>query len=110
MTRCRRRIRRDRGEYGSIFRLSNGWNTRGPATAPQRAFDSRVVEVTSRCACVGRTGARTTHARARTGSGPGQERTPPMDSAADSRLGARLHGLSATPDGCSAGHEQPPGG
>ncbi|MFI2508754.1 Rieske 2Fe-2S domain-containing protein [Streptomyces sp. NPDC018972] len=29
--------------HGSVFRLSDGWNVRGPATAPQPAFDSRVV-------------------------------------------------------------------
>jgi len=30
--------------HGSVFRLSDGWNTRGPATAPQPAFDTRVVD------------------------------------------------------------------
>ncbi|MFC8195236.1 Rieske 2Fe-2S domain-containing protein [Streptomyces sp. NPDC060006] len=30
--------------HGSVFRLSDGWNVRGPATAPQPAFDTRVVE------------------------------------------------------------------
>ncbi len=29
--------------HGSVFRLSDGWNVRGPATAPQPAFDTRVV-------------------------------------------------------------------
>ncbi|MBC3990522.1 Rieske (2Fe-2S) protein [Streptomyces sp. AC563] len=30
--------------HGSVFRLSDGWNMRGPATAPQPAFDTRVVD------------------------------------------------------------------
>ncbi|MER6036619.1 Rieske (2Fe-2S) protein [Streptomyces sp. NPDC001835] len=30
--------------HGSVFRLSDGWNVRGPATAPQPAFDTRVVD------------------------------------------------------------------
>ncbi|CAL9352149.1 Rieske (2Fe-2S) protein [Streptomyces sp. Tu 3180] len=30
--------------HGSTFRLSDGWNVRGPATAPQPAFDTRVVD------------------------------------------------------------------
>jgi nitrite reductase/ring-hydroxylating ferredoxin subunit/uncharacterized membrane protein len=30
--------------HGSVFRLSDGWNVRGPATAPQPAFDSRIVD------------------------------------------------------------------
>ncbi|MEU1042404.1 Rieske (2Fe-2S) protein [Streptomyces sp. NPDC005907] len=30
--------------HGSVFRLSDGWNVRGPATAPQPAFDTRIVE------------------------------------------------------------------
>ncbi|MFF5860222.1 Rieske 2Fe-2S domain-containing protein [Streptomyces sp. NPDC012751] len=29
--------------HGSVFRLSDGWNVRGPATAPQPAFDTRTV-------------------------------------------------------------------
>ncbi|MCP9956354.1 Rieske 2Fe-2S domain-containing protein [Streptomyces sudanensis] len=29
--------------HGSVFRLADGWNVRGPATAPQPSFDSRVV-------------------------------------------------------------------
>ncbi|MFF8605696.1 Rieske 2Fe-2S domain-containing protein [Streptomyces sp. NPDC015346] len=29
--------------HGSVFRLSDGWNVRGPATAPQPAFDTRVT-------------------------------------------------------------------
>lgn len=29
---------------GSVFRLSDGWNVRGPATAPQPAFDTRIVD------------------------------------------------------------------
>ncbi|NYV73979.1 Rieske (2Fe-2S) protein [Streptomyces sp. UH6] len=29
--------------HGSVFRLSDGWNVRGPATAPQPAFDTRIV-------------------------------------------------------------------
>ncbi|MBE1602369.1 Ferredoxin subunit of nitrite reductase or a ring-hydroxylating dioxygenase [Streptomyces sp. 1222.2] len=29
--------------HGSVFRLSDGWNVRGPATAPQPPFDTRVV-------------------------------------------------------------------
>ncbi|MFF3500912.1 Rieske 2Fe-2S domain-containing protein [Streptomyces sp. NPDC003247] len=28
--------------HGSVFRLSDGWNVRGPATAPQPAFDTRI--------------------------------------------------------------------
>jgi nitrite reductase/ring-hydroxylating ferredoxin subunit/uncharacterized membrane protein len=30
--------------HGSVFRLDDGWNVRGPATAPQPAFDTRVVD------------------------------------------------------------------
>ncbi|MYQ33850.1 Rieske (2Fe-2S) protein, partial [Streptomyces sp. SID4956] len=30
--------------HGSVFRLSDGWNVAGPATAPQPAFDTRVVD------------------------------------------------------------------
>ncbi len=30
--------------HGSVFRLSDGWNVRGPATAPQPVFDTRVVD------------------------------------------------------------------
>lgn len=30
--------------HGSTFRLSDGWNVTGPATAPQPAFEARVVE------------------------------------------------------------------
>lgn len=30
--------------HGSTFRLSDGWNVRGPATAPQPAFETRVVD------------------------------------------------------------------
>ncbi|QKW26068.1 Rieske (2Fe-2S) protein [Streptomyces seoulensis] len=30
--------------HGSVFRLSDGWNVQGPATAPQPAFDTRVVD------------------------------------------------------------------
>lgn len=30
--------------HGSVFRLSDGWNVRGPATAPQPAFDAREVD------------------------------------------------------------------
>jgi hypothetical protein len=30
--------------HGSVFRLSDGWNVRGPATAPPPAFDTRIVE------------------------------------------------------------------
>ncbi|PWI10514.1 (2Fe-2S)-binding protein [Streptomyces sp. NWU339] len=30
--------------HGSVFRLSDGWNVRGPATAPQPAFDTRVLD------------------------------------------------------------------
>lgn len=29
--------------HGSVFRLSDGWNVGGPATAPQPAFDTRIV-------------------------------------------------------------------
>ncbi|WP_405463047.1 Rieske (2Fe-2S) protein [Streptomyces jietaisiensis] len=30
--------------HGSLFRLSDGWNVEGPATAPQPAFETRVVD------------------------------------------------------------------
>ncbi|WP_338895324.1 Rieske 2Fe-2S domain-containing protein [Streptomyces sp. TG1A-60] len=30
--------------HGSVFRLSDGWNVRGPATAPQPSFDTRIVD------------------------------------------------------------------
>ncbi|MGW2304622.1 Rieske 2Fe-2S domain-containing protein [Streptomyces sp. NPDC001809] len=30
--------------HGSVFRLEDGWNVRGPATAPQPAFDTRVTD------------------------------------------------------------------
>ncbi|WP_073949734.1 Rieske 2Fe-2S domain-containing protein [Streptomyces kebangsaanensis] len=30
--------------HGSVFRLADGWNVRGPATAPQPAFDARIVD------------------------------------------------------------------
>jgi nitrite reductase/ring-hydroxylating ferredoxin subunit/uncharacterized membrane protein len=30
--------------HGSVFRLSDGWNVHGPATAPQPAFDTRVTD------------------------------------------------------------------
>ncbi|GAA2964559.1 hypothetical protein GCM10010446_57720 [Streptomyces enissocaesilis] len=30
--------------HGSTFRLSDGWNVGGPATAPQPAFDTRIVD------------------------------------------------------------------
>ncbi|MFD7629223.1 Rieske 2Fe-2S domain-containing protein [Streptomyces sp. NPDC059851] len=30
--------------HGSVFRLSDGWNVEGPATAPQPAFDTRIVD------------------------------------------------------------------
>ncbi|MGW6744984.1 Rieske 2Fe-2S domain-containing protein [Streptomyces sp. NPDC055025] len=30
--------------HGSVFRLTDGWNLKGPATAPQPAFDTRVTE------------------------------------------------------------------
>ncbi|KDR63663.1 MULTISPECIES: Rieske 2Fe-2S domain-containing protein [Streptomyces] len=30
--------------HGSVFRLSDGWNVEGPATAPQPAFDVRVTD------------------------------------------------------------------
>ena len=29
--------------HGSVFRLSDGWNTEGPATAPQPCFETRVA-------------------------------------------------------------------
>ncbi|TXS49181.1 Rieske (2Fe-2S) protein [Streptomyces sp. t39] len=29
--------------HGSVFRLEDGWNVRGPATAPQPAFEARVT-------------------------------------------------------------------
>ncbi|MFB4420877.1 Rieske 2Fe-2S domain-containing protein [Streptomyces sp. QL37] len=30
--------------HGSVFRLTDGWNVGGPATAPQPAFETRVVD------------------------------------------------------------------
>nr|WP_307710588.1 Rieske (2Fe-2S) protein [Streptomyces sp. V1I6] len=30
--------------HGSVFRLADGWNVRGPATAPQPAFDTRITD------------------------------------------------------------------
>lgn len=30
--------------HGSVFRLSDGWNIHGPATAPQPAFDTRIAD------------------------------------------------------------------
>ncbi|SEC06083.1 Ferredoxin subunit of nitrite reductase or a ring-hydroxylating dioxygenase [Streptomyces sp. 2231.1] len=30
--------------HGSLFRLTDGWNVQGPATAPQPAFDTRVTD------------------------------------------------------------------
>ncbi|MEU3727414.1 Rieske (2Fe-2S) protein [Streptomyces sp. NPDC031705] len=30
--------------HGSVFRLSDGWNVRGPATAPQPSFECRTVD------------------------------------------------------------------
>ncbi|MFF5522905.1 Rieske 2Fe-2S domain-containing protein [Streptomyces coeruleorubidus] len=30
--------------HGSVFRLSDGWNVRGPATAPQPAFETRITD------------------------------------------------------------------
>ncbi|WP_244298014.1 Rieske (2Fe-2S) protein [Streptomyces griseoflavus] len=30
--------------HGSVFRLADGWNVKGPATAPQPAFDSRITD------------------------------------------------------------------
>lgn len=30
--------------HGSVFRLSDGWNVRGPATAPQPSFETRITE------------------------------------------------------------------
>lgn len=30
--------------HGSVFRLADGWNVRGPATAPQPVFETRVVD------------------------------------------------------------------
>ncbi|WP_381561551.1 Rieske 2Fe-2S domain-containing protein [Streptomyces eurythermus] len=30
--------------HGSVFRLADGWNVRGPATSPQPVFDTRVVD------------------------------------------------------------------
>ncbi|CAL9325281.1 3-phenylpropionate_cinnamic acid dioxygenase ferredoxin subunit [Streptomyces sp. enrichment culture] len=30
--------------HGSVFRLADGWNVQGPATSPQPAFDTRVVD------------------------------------------------------------------
>jgi nitrite reductase/ring-hydroxylating ferredoxin subunit/uncharacterized membrane protein len=30
--------------HGSVFRLSDGWNVRGPATAPQPSFETRLRE------------------------------------------------------------------
>ncbi|WP_419796041.1 Rieske 2Fe-2S domain-containing protein [Streptomyces mexicanus] len=30
--------------HGSVFRLSDGWNVRGPATAPQPSFETRIAD------------------------------------------------------------------
>lgn len=30
--------------HGSVFRLTDGWNVKGPATAPQPSFDTRTVD------------------------------------------------------------------
>ena len=30
--------------HGSVFRLSDGWNVHGPATAPQPVFDTRIAD------------------------------------------------------------------
>lgn len=30
--------------HGSVFRLADGWNVRGPATAPQPAFETRITD------------------------------------------------------------------
>jgi nitrite reductase/ring-hydroxylating ferredoxin subunit len=30
--------------HGSVFRLADGWNVKGPATAPQPAFDTRTTD------------------------------------------------------------------
>ncbi|GAA2431186.1 hypothetical protein GCM10010405_12560 [Streptomyces macrosporus] len=30
--------------HGSVFRLSDGWNVRGPATSPQPVFETRLVD------------------------------------------------------------------
>ncbi|MGY1452879.1 Rieske 2Fe-2S domain-containing protein [Streptomyces sp. SS8] len=30
--------------HGSVFRLADGWNVRGPATSPQPVFETRVVD------------------------------------------------------------------
>lgn len=30
--------------HGSVFRLSDGWNVRGPATSPQPAFETRITD------------------------------------------------------------------
>ncbi|GAX57685.1 (2Fe-2S)-binding protein [Streptomyces olivochromogenes] len=30
--------------HGSTFRLTDGWNITGPATAPQPAFDTRITD------------------------------------------------------------------
>lgn len=30
--------------HGSVFRLSDGWNVRGPATAPQPSFETRMSD------------------------------------------------------------------
>ncbi|MFI8499586.1 Rieske 2Fe-2S domain-containing protein [Streptomyces sp. NPDC085524] len=30
--------------HGSLFRLTDGWNVEGPATAPQPAFDTRITD------------------------------------------------------------------
>ncbi|MFJ6940205.1 Rieske 2Fe-2S domain-containing protein [Streptomyces sp. NPDC101132] len=30
--------------HGSVFRLADGWNVRGPATAPQPSFETRLVD------------------------------------------------------------------
>ncbi|RSS67491.1 Rieske 2Fe-2S domain-containing protein [Streptomyces sp. WAC06614] len=50
--------------HGSVFRLSDGWNVKGPATAPQPAFETRVVE--------GRVQARLRHGHDRRGPAAGR--------------------------------------
>ncbi|WP_251059069.1 MULTISPECIES: Rieske 2Fe-2S domain-containing protein [unclassified Streptomyces] len=58
--------------HGSLFRLTDGWNVEGPATAPQPAFDTRIAD--------GHVEARLRHFHARrseTGDGDGDGRTYP---------------------------------
>ncbi|GAB3110050.1 hypothetical protein GCM10027160_09800 [Streptomyces calidiresistens] len=59
--------------HGSLFRLVDGWNVEGPATSPQPAFDSRIVD--------GRLEVRLRHLA---GAGEAEEGAEPSDSHHDS--------------------------